>query len=213
VREPTPAKPASAAHDWSIVAVVDDEALLVRQAELQREAAAFVRELGLIEMLGRAGRVLRLGSAETGLMVWRDLDFGVDAPGLTSATAWETMRPVLPRCSSLHYADDDEDRRHYFVMRIEGWKVDVSLWFAGVPPRVEPFQAELPARLTEESRLTILRLKDVWRRLPHYPDVVSAWEIYDAVLNHEVRTLDELDVFLAARGLPTRPVDKDSRQD
>jgi hypothetical protein len=28
--------------------------------------------------------------------------------------------------------------------------------------------------------------------------------IHDGVLNHGVRTLDELDIFLAARGLPTR---------
>ena len=89
-------------------------------------------------------------------------------------------------------------------MRIEGWKVDVSLWFAGVPPAVEAFQTELPARLTPESRLAILGLKDFWHRLPHYPENVSAWEIYDAVLNHRVRTLDAFDAFLAARGLPTR---------
>jgi hypothetical protein len=188
----------------SIVARVNDHVLLVRQADLQRDAATLVRELALIEMLGRAGRVVQLGSAVTGRMVWRDVDFGVDAPGLTAERAWETMRPLLGRCTSLHYENDGEERRHYFVMRIAGWKVDVSLWFAGLPPAVEAFQAELPARLTPESRLAILRLKDFWHRLPHYPDVVSAWEIYDAVLNHEVRTLDEFDAFLAARGLPTR---------
>jgi hypothetical protein len=137
-------------------------------------------------------------------MVWRDVDFGVDAPGLTAGAAWETLRPVLHRCSSLHYANDAEERRHYFVMRVGGWKVDVSLWFAGMPPGTEDFQAELPSRLTPESRLAILRLKDVWHRLPQYPDVVSAWEIYGAVLDHGVRTLDELDSYLAARGLPTR---------
>jgi hypothetical protein len=183
---------------------VEDDALLVRQSELQRDAATFVRELGLIETLGRAGRVFQLGSAVTGLMVWRDLDFGVDAPGLTADGAWKTMRPVLGRCSTLHYADDGVERRQYFVMEIEGWKVDVSMWFAGVPTAVEAFQAELPARLTPESRLAILRLKDAWHRLPDYPEIVSAWEIYDAVLNHDVRTLAELDEFLAARGLPTR---------
>lgn len=183
---------------------MDDDALLARQADLQREAEVFVRELGLVELLGRAGRVVQLGSAVTGLMVWRDVDFGVDAPGLTGDAAWETLRPVLGRCSSLRYAHDDDDRRHYFVMRIDGWKVDVSLWFVGMPPAVETFQAELPARLTPESRLTILRLKDVWHHLPQYPDVVSAWEIYDAVLNHGVRKLDELDSYLAACGLPTR---------
>lgn len=41
---------------------VNDDAL-VRQSERQREAATFVHELGLIEMLARAGRVLQLGSA------------------------------------------------------------------------------------------------------------------------------------------------------
>ena len=116
------------------------------------------------------------------------------------------MQPVLGRCWALHYLHDNDDQRHYFVMSIEGWKVDVSMWFSGVLPAVEEFQTALPARLTQESRLTILRLKDSWYRRPHYPDVVSAWEIYDAVLNHDVHALDELDDFLAARGLPTRGV-------
>jgi hypothetical protein len=39
---------------------VNDGALLARQADLQRDGAAFVHEFGLVEMLGRAGRVLRL---------------------------------------------------------------------------------------------------------------------------------------------------------
>lgn len=39
-------------------------------------------------------------------MVWRDVDFGVDAPGLTADAAWQTMRPLLPRCTSLHYEND-----------------------------------------------------------------------------------------------------------
>jgi hypothetical protein len=196
---------------WQLrfLALLDDDALLARQAELQREAATFVRELGLVKMLERAGRVVELGSVVTGLMVWRDVDFGVDAPGLTGDAAWETLRPVLPRCSSLHYANDREERRHYFVMRIEGWKVDVSLWFLGMPPGVEAFQAELPARLTRESRMAILRLKEFWHRQPRYPEIVSAWEIYDAVLNHGVRALDQLDAFLAARGLPTRGLSGD----
>jgi hypothetical protein len=182
----------------------DDQELLVRQAVLQREAEKFVRELGLVKLLGRAGRVIPLGSAVTGLMVWRDLDFGVDAPGLTADAAWETTRPLLGRSSSLRYEHDLEEQRHYFVMRIDAWKVDVSMWFAGAPPAVEAFQAELPGRLTSESRLTILRLKDVWHRSPHYPEIVSAWEIYEAVLEHGVSTLDELDAFLGTRGLPTR---------
>jgi hypothetical protein len=183
---------------------VDDGALLERQDDLQREAERFVREHDLLAILAGAGRVIPLGSAFTGLMVWRDVDFGVDARGLAAGAAWDTMGPLLGRCSSLHYANDAEDRRHYFVMVIDDWKVDVSLWFAGVPVDVEAFQAELPRRLTAETRLAILGLKEAWHRRPDYPERVSAWEIYDAVLNHGARTLAELDAFLAERGLPTR---------
>jgi hypothetical protein len=183
---------------------MNDDALLARQAELQQEAARVSDDLALVDVLGRAGRVVQLGSAVTGLMVWRDLDFGVAAPGLAAAAAWETMLPLLGRCSSLRYVHNQDDRRHYFVMRIDDWKIDVSLWTVELPPEVEAFQDDLLARLTDELRLTILRLKDAWCRSPSYPETVSAWQVYDAVLNHRVRTLDELDGYLAAHGLPTR---------
>jgi hypothetical protein len=183
---------------------VDDEALLQRQAQLQREARDVVERLRLADILGRAGRVVQLGSAATGLMVWRDLDFGVEGSGLTSDAAWETLKPLLGRCSALRYVDDRDDRRHYYVMRIDDWKIDLSLWSGGMPPEIEAFQANLMAQLTDPVRLTMLRLKDAWYSLPTYPDVVSAWQIYDAVLKHDVQTLAELDAYLAARGFPTR---------
>ena len=66
-----------------------------------------------------------------------------------------------------------------------GWKIDVSIWHVPMPPEVEAFQAELTARLTGPLRL-------------------SAWQVYDAVLHHDVATPAELDAYLAARGFPTR---------
>jgi hypothetical protein len=64
-------------------------------------------------------------------------------------------------------------------------------------------QTTLPGRLTDDLRMTILRLKDASHTRPAYPYVVSAFEIYVAVLDPGVRTLDELDRYLAACGLPT----------
>jgi len=60
------------------------------------------------------------------------------------------------------------------------------------------------SRLDQELRLTILRLKDHWHREPSYPETVGGFEIYDAVLNHGVRTLEELDHYLSERALPPR---------
>jgi hypothetical protein len=145
-------------------------------------------------------------------MVGCDLDFLVAAVSPSAADVWWTMLPLLERCEHLRYADETGDRvaetapyeRHYFVMRIDGWKVDVSVWTADVPESVETFTRSLPARLDPTTRLAILRLKDAWFEHPAYPDVVGGWEIYHAVLEHGVRTLDELDEHLAERGLPTR---------
>ena len=48
----------------------------------------------------------------------------------------------------------------------------------------------------------MLRIKDVWHRLPSYPDEVSGWEIYTAVLRDDVRTSEQFARWLAAKWLP-----------
>lgn len=183
-----------------------------RQRGLQREAAEVTRDLRVEETLGRAGRVLAVGSFVTGLMVWRDLDYVVDASGLTTAAAFEVMYPLLARSRAAHYGNDTELRRHYFVLRIpwrddREWKLDVSLFVAGIPPDLEASQDELRTRLTDETRATILMLKDAWCAEPAYPEVVGGFEIYDAVLHSGVLDLDQLDAYLHERGLPTRFVE------
>jgi hypothetical protein len=183
--------------------------LVERQRALQREAAEVVRELCIEETLRRVASVAAVGSFVTGLMVWRDLDFVGDAPGLTTVDAFRAMHPLLARARAAHYEDDGELGRHYFVLRIpwredSEWKLDVSLFLAGIPPDIGAFQDELRERLTDETRLTILALKDAWYPEAAYPDVVGGFEICDAVLNHGVATLDQLDAYLVRRGLPSR---------
>lgn len=183
--------------------------LVERQRALQREAAEVARDLRIEETLGLVGRVVAVGSFVTGLMVWRDLDFVVDASGLTTGAAFEVMYPLLAHSRAAHYKNDAELTRHYFVLRIpwrdaREWKLDVSLFVAGIPPDVEVFQDELRTQLTDETRATILMLKDAWYAEVAYPDVVGGFEIYDAVLNGGVLTLDQFDAYLHQRGLPPR---------
>jgi hypothetical protein len=182
--------------------------LIERQEALQREAAEVARDLRVEEALEGVGRVVTVGSFVSGLMVWRDLDFVVDAPGLTTGRAFEAMHPLLVRSSEARYENDAELLRHYFVLRVpwadEEWKLDISLFVDGIPPDIEALQDELRERLTDETRRTILELKDAWHEEAAYPEVVGGFEIYDAVLNHGVSTLDRLDAYLLERGFPTR---------
>jgi hypothetical protein len=95
--------------------------------------------------------------------------------------------------------DEPDDRRHYFVLRIDGWKLDLSLFTRGIPPAVGEFQRELLGRLDDDVRVAILRLKELWHRRPEYPEFVGGYEICSAVLAG-VRTPQELDEYLEEQG-------------
>ena len=60
----------------------------------------------------------------------------------------------------------------------------------------------LSEHLTKETRLAILWIKDIWHRLPSYPYQVGGTDIYDAVLEHGVRTPAQFEVYLFERGMP-----------
>ncbi len=192
--------------------------LLEQQEILQAEANRLVEQLDLPTMVGGAGRFERLGSSVSGLMVWRDLDLGASCGWLSPERAWETMAPLAahPRTTRVEYRNETgrlappELRghgRYYFVARHETeageeWKIDVSLWAPESPPGPLAHAEEMRRRLTPETRLAILWIKDVWHRRSYYPDRVSGMDIYEAVLEHGVRTPEQFGRYLRGRGLP-----------
>ena len=97
--------------------------------------------------------------------------------------------------------------RYYSVARHETkagdeWKIDVSLWSPQAPPGPSAHAEELRRRLTPETRLAVLWIKDVWHRLPSYPERVSGMDVYEAVLEQGVRTPEQFGGYLRRRGLP-----------
>ena len=205
-------------------------ALLKRQTALQAEAQHVIAELDLGSVLGRAGRVRLVGSAVTGLMVWRDLDVHVLAPRLGARSAWAAMAPLAahPRMREVRYINqadrrsysgDPRDDRFYFQLFYQTsagdvWKLDVSFWLAGDEREDEvTYQAELVPRLDPETRHAILWIKSLWAESPERRDAacgrdVSSIDLYDAALEHAVRTPAAFDAYLAARGKPTRSLDR-----
>jgi hypothetical protein len=192
------------------------EQLLRRQHALQEEAQTILKELDLINMLRAAGTLRVMGSFAAGLMVWRDLDLSVSSHGLSIECAYEIMRPLfihsrVKQVRYLHQSGDFKenglDERHFFMVYYDlypqaEWKLDISFWLAeGIRP--EPMQDALEQQLTPDTRLTILQIKDAWYQHPAYRTRVSSTDIYDAVLQHRVRSLAEFDQYLVQRGKPT----------
>ena len=194
--------------------------LLQRQEALQTEARQVVEKLDLMALLRSAGEPEQVGSSVSGLMVWRDLDLNVLCRDLTIERIIETMRPLLtdPRVVRAEYRNEtgrhtplelQGDERYYFVLHYETrdgreWKIDLSFWLSDGPRDQLPYLQRLTSQLTDETRLAILWIKDVWHYLPTYPYEVGGFDVYTAVLDHGVRTPSEFDLYLLDRGLPGR---------
>ena len=179
--------------------------LFTRQAELQAEARTVLASLDPL------GPLDRTGSFVSGLMVWKDLDVmrlthpafspydvldllrrAVDLPGVTGFSCVDERHPRSP-------TGEQRDERYHVVLTLRDWRIDLSLWLYDDHANGTAYHQSLRERLTPEQRLTILRIKDVWHRRPEYPDEVSGFEIYTAVLEHGVRTPPEFAAWLASR--------------
>ena len=114
----------------------------------------------------------------------------------------------LNESGSFNPTGSPRDERYFFMVLYESgaesdWKIDISFWLVE-SVRPEPIHDMVVQKLTPETRLAILRIKDVWWKQPSYRQEVSSVDIYDAVLLHGIRTLNEFDQYLIERGKPVR---------
>jgi len=206
---------ASATHflDNAGVAAPTDH-LIWQQAELQAEARAVEADLQLDELLGAIGEVNRVGSAALGLMVWRDLDLTVVCPKLALEPVTEVSARLAahPRVNTVTFRNDTKQWKTnpnypdglylgigYRSPTNAEWKLDI--WFVDEPER-QPDLAHMrwmPGKLTLEARTAILLIKSAWASRADYGKSVKSFDIYSAVLDDGVRTLEAFDEWLGKR--------------
>lgn len=197
--------------------------LVRRQEVLQAEARAVSLDLLLDERLSALGSPTWVGSAALGLMVRRDLDVTVTCPALgisvTGAVAELGARlAVHPRVRQVRFRDDtghwNTDPAYpdglylgveYRSSRRDDWTLDI--WFVDEPER-QPDLADLramPPRLTPETRIAILQIKDAWADRDEYGKTVRSVDVYRSVLDDGVRTPEQFSRWCARRAAPLTP--------
>jgi hypothetical protein len=191
-----------------------DEDLLTRQDVLKAEATEVLDDLDLFERLGTVGRPVQTGSLALGLMVWRDIDVTVLCATLAVAPIFEALRPLAlhPHVRRLLFRNDtghwNTDPAYpdglywgldYRAQPRLDWKLDVWFLREGTTQFDLQHIESLPPRLTPESRLAILRIKDAWHHRPEYGSEIRSYDIYEAVLDHDVRTPAEFEAHLGRR--------------
>ncbi len=197
-----------------------DAALVARESALQAEAARVLADLDLLARLGSVGRPILTGSVALGLMAWRDIDVTTLCPLLAVEPVFEIGRSLAahPRLRRLGFRNDtgswnvDPDypdglywSLDYRAPDGEAWNLD--LWFLAEGTRQFDLDhlASIPPRLTPEARLAILRIKDAWHARPSYRTTVHSYDIYQAVLDHGVRTPEAFEAYLRRAQSPVEP--------
>lgn len=189
------------------------------QQQLQAEADELVRELQLDELLGVLGRPIRVGSSAMGLMVRRDIDITVVCPKLDARTLeafGDIAAGLMQKASivgSVRFRNDcgdwNSDPAKYpdglylgLTVRAQNgavWTLDI--WAVDQPER-QPDLAHLKhllPRITDEHREAILAIKQVLAGRPESGDRAPSALVYEAVVDHSVRTVAQFDGWCRAR--------------
>jgi hypothetical protein len=186
--------------------------LLSHQTALQVEAAELLAVMSRIDVLPDLGPLLVTGSYVSGLMCWPDLDVGaLVGPEFAPADVMDVVARVVGSVEVSEFVYRDErgtrsptgerrDERFHVPMQVvwntHEWRFDLSLWLHDDHADVAHWHRQLGKRITPEQRAAVLRIKKVWCRRPEYPDDVSGLEIYNAVLDDNVRTPDGFAAWL-----------------
>jgi hypothetical protein len=172
-------------------------------ASLRAEADTILEQSGIGKIIREAG-FKPVGSYTMHTMTWRDLDFErIDnRPGWQQH--WELGAKLAHtgwawrlRCLDAYREPSGTDKGLYLGIWVNSpaggdtWKLD--LWTA----RLEEFESAAPNRslweskLTEDTRYHILEIKEAVCMLPEYRQSLLSVHIYEAVLEHGIRGIDE----------------------
>jgi hypothetical protein len=173
--------------------------------ELKREADLLVRECGLRGLLaGYAGWFVG-GSYGYDLMCWRDLDIYVLDPEHDLKRCFEVGYELTHRLGARKARFTNnvgaEPSGLYWGIKLGderkgAWKLDV--WFLDSVgyERHAAYVAQMKRSLTEETRESILAIKEAYWRRPEYRDSVTSDRIYRAVLESGARSVEDFERLL-----------------
>ena len=180
---------------------------------LRAEARDLLDNRGLRKLIEEYASLHIMGSYTLELMVWRDLDLAMDAPSITISEFFELGNRIalLLNPWKMFFTDN---RTHdggrypkglYWGIRLGdiergAWKID--LWAFNSQDCAAKVQERdaLKSRLTEQNRVPILEIKSkIWND-PRYRDTVTSQDVYDAVLDYGIQTVDEFWEYIEKRG-------------
>jgi hypothetical protein len=146
-------------------------------------------------------------------MTWRDLDIFLESSNFSLDHTFELGRRIGKLLSLFKMFLTDytsglsEDGFHglYWGIRLGelrngAWKIDLHMEDRNKCLEMNNENDHIASRLTDESRCQILLIKsEIWDH-PEYRKTITSQDIYDAVLDHGVATMDGFCKYIEKKG-------------
>jgi len=177
----------------------------------------------LFHLISSVGPACVIGSFALYLMTWPDIDVSVQLPHETDISTFFNLAQEIAnqfQAAKMTFSnqfirpDVPFDYGLYWGMRLlyagRTWKVD--LWRYGKDVYQANLQAfnELQSQLQNADRMAILRIKNEACRRPQYRSEISSVEIYKAVAERQIQTVEEFDEWRLMRAGQAEAANPDS---
>ena len=176
---------------------------------IRREADKILHQKGLLSLLKRYGTPHVAGSYVLQLMTWRDLDIYLEADEIVEARFFHLGGQIASILCPvrMHFRNERIGQteglprglywRVYLGDERRGdWKIDIWTLDGGQYQQALAYEADLARQLTPETRLSILRIKSQCWQDPGYRRSFSSQDIYRAVLEEGVTSMNEFEMVL-----------------
>ena len=184
------------------------------KSKLKIEAKGIIQELRLLDLLSQHGEVRVVGSVALDLIVKLDIDIHVLIPEKTGLlNAVDPIYHQLLDCQQVREVRITDYRKQNAIkIGIDvysgasgDWSIDI--WITDkVEETAFEYVENLKRAIRPVHRDAILCIKGYYDRRGQIRDGISVL-IYEAVIDNDVRTVEEFKQFLSRRGKATKPVD------
>ena len=181
---------------------------------IRKEADDILFANGLLSILKRSGTPHITGSYALGLMTWRDLDIYIETENISEENFFDLGAEInsLFNPVKMSYRNERITQTQGLPVglywgvylgneRKGAWKIDVWALDARECRQRIKFCDDIAQRLAPLSRQIILTIKSQCWQDPEYRRSYSSNDIYDAVLDNGITTIEDFRKYLMRKNL------------
>ena len=172
---------------------------------IKKEANNLIEKFNLAYIISQYGHLHYTGSYELDLMYKKDIDISIVNNNISVEEFSQLGKVLIDKLNtpSVYYrntritpVEKRPENALYWGVKTGEWWIDIWAMNESVYKRAESYIAEIKSKLNSQNRITILQLKNELLSLNTYGNKFGSRELYDAVLNNNVSSVQSFEKYL-----------------